>query len=99
MAGKKGIVNNPNGRPAGAGNLVTKDLKKKLAEFLIDNQDKLLKELSGLKGKEYVMAYQNLLKFVIPVAREDVENELDTEKIKALRARYSGKPTKNPDNE
>ena len=50
MGLRKGQTNNPNGRPAGALNKVTKDLRINITEFLENHFDEVIKEWYKLKG-------------------------------------------------
>jgi hypothetical protein len=66
MGLRKGQTNNPNGRPAGALNKVTKDLRINITEFLENHFDEVIKEWYKLKGKEKLMFYRDLLQYAVP---------------------------------
>jgi len=66
MGLRKGQTNNPNGRPAGALNKVTKDLRINITEFLENHFDEVIKEWYKLKGKEKLTFYRDLLQYAVP---------------------------------
>jgi len=66
MGLKKGMTNNPKGRPQGSLNKVTKDLRLSITEFLQSNFDTVIKEWARLDGKDKLAFYKDLLKYAIP---------------------------------
>ena len=66
MNNKKGVTNNPNGRPVGAKNKIQLSIKEKIIEEVTDNFDDYITKLKKLDGKDYVRCMTELLKLVIP---------------------------------
>lgn len=92
----KGKTNNPNGRPKGSFNKKNKQIREFLQSILADNQDKFLKELMSLKGKQFIDAWTVLIEYSVPKLQRteivgDEEqplnidlNKLDEQTIKGL---------------
>ena len=62
------------GRAKGTENKTTRDVKALIAKFADDKFDDVVEEFDKLDGKDKVMMYTNLIKFVLPPAR-DIEAE------------------------
>ena len=62
----KGHTNNPDGRPPGALNKMSRKLRQNLTEFLENNFDIVIKEWKKLRGKDKVSFYRDLLQYAIP---------------------------------
>jgi hypothetical protein len=75
MGLKKGTTNNPNGRPLGAMNALAQKHKMTVDKMLTDNIDRVCEELKKLNGLNLVRIYSELLKFVVPYAKQDVEEQ------------------------
>ena len=74
--GIKGHTNNPNGKPKGTKNKITYKTRELIAAFVEENFDDVMKTLNILDPKDRVAAFINLMKFVVPPAR-DVEADQD----------------------
>lgn len=74
---KKGQTNNPNGRPKGAPNKVTTDIREAFSELIANNIDKLDIWISEVAKKDPAKALTiiiDLSEFVIPkLARSDID--------------------------
>jgi hypothetical protein len=81
MGLKKGMTNNPNGRPLGALNALAKRHRITVDELLRDNLEKVKGEMAGLRGLAFVRIYIDLLKYVIPPAQYEPEPEDDDDKV------------------
>jgi hypothetical protein len=66
MPYKKGESGNPQGRPKGAPNKATKDLRKAISDFLEGRFDEVVKTWEGLSGREKVAFYRDLLQYAVP---------------------------------
>lgn len=67
MAGlKKGQTNNPDGRPKGSPNKVTKKLRERISDFLEENWEKIEKDFDQLEPKERVSLFEKLLQYTVP---------------------------------
>lgn len=62
----KGRSNNPGGRPKGSKNKIPAELKSQLVEELTNGLDDFFTALSNLNDRDYIRAYTELLKLVIP---------------------------------
>ena len=63
---QKGKTNNPNGRPRGATNKVTRPLKESLALYLELEWPKIQKDIKALEPFQRVQVYEKLLSYTMP---------------------------------
>ena len=80
-----GRTNNPNGRPAGAVQRISLSVRKTIVERIEDDVDKFFDELNALQGKEYVRAFTELLKLVIPRPLNEEETDVMNSNSELLR--------------
>lgn len=66
---KKGQTNNPNGRPAGIPNKLTKELRNKLKNLIDVELNEVPKLLGGLEPSARLDILVKLLKFVLPTVQ------------------------------
>jgi hypothetical protein len=66
MGLRKGQTNNKAGKPKGAVNKLSKDLRITITDFLRDSWPEVIKEFSKLKGRDKVNFYRDLLQYAIP---------------------------------
>lgn len=66
MGLNKGRTNNPNGRPKGSLNKVTKDLRSFLEAFLRGNLDSMNQDIVLLSPKDRIQIILKLAEFVLP---------------------------------
>jgi len=78
MGLKKGMTNNPNGRPAGSQNKSTVEIKNILTEFISKNIETLQNDYDSLEPKERLIFIEKLLKYIIPTK---TTNEIDISKM------------------
>jgi ribosome-binding ATPase YchF (GTP1/OBG family) len=74
MGLKPGMTNNPAGRPKGTANVVTKELREQLKEFVSFNWKRFERDFKKLKPLERAQLFEKLLKFVIPAMKESDVN-------------------------
>ncbi|HTO15197.1 MAG TPA: hypothetical protein VLZ83_05485 [Edaphocola sp.] len=74
----KGKTNNPNGRPKGSKNKVTKNLQGIIKSFLEKNADDLQTEFEKLEPRDKLLFFEKLLKFAIPTQQQ---NQVNFEKL------------------
>lgn len=63
---KPGTSGNPNGKPKGAENKVTKEIRGKIALILNNNIDKVQTDLDKLEPKDRLSILLQLIKYVTP---------------------------------
>ena len=64
------------GRPKGAKNKATKNLKKKIDKLLCDNWEQINKDLMALSPKDRVNTFVKLLEYSVPkLNRAEVQNK------------------------
>jgi hypothetical protein len=66
-----GKTNNPNGRPKGVTNKLTGLHRSQLSDILAGKFKKFDTELGRLEGGQFVKAYIELLRFVVPHAKPE----------------------------
>lgn len=66
MPHKKGVTNNPNGRPTGKPNKVTKELRELMQSFIETNFQDLQKEYDKLEGLDKFKAMDKFMQYVLP---------------------------------
>jgi len=66
MAPKKGTVNNPKGRPVGAENKLTGELRQRIKTFLDGNFKTIEADFKTLDPEKRITLYERYLKFVLP---------------------------------
>lgn len=77
----KGRTNNPAGKPPGALNRITKDLRESITEFLENNFDEVIQDWHNLKDKrDKIQLYRDLLQYAVPRMRT-VEMKSEFEKL------------------
>jgi hypothetical protein len=62
----KGKTNNPNGRPAGSPNKVTKLLRDRVSDFLNKKWPQVEKDFDQLDPKDKIILYERLMQYIIP---------------------------------
>lgn len=64
---KKGESGNPEGRPKGSVNKVTKPLRESITAFLDENFDEVVKMWQGMSpGRDKLNFFRDLLKYAVP---------------------------------
>jgi hypothetical protein len=66
MGLKKGMTNNPNGRPAGTPNKLTGQLRVRINDFLSTNWEKMQNDFDALEPKDRLSFYEKLLQYGLP---------------------------------
>jgi len=78
MGLKKGMTNNPRGKPPGTLNKLSRDMKLTIHEFLTENWDEVVIEFHKLKGKDKLNFYKELMQYDVPKMQAmAVSGELD----------------------
>ncbi|QDA60002.1 hypothetical protein [Hymenobacter jejuensis] len=76
MPFKPGISGNPLGRPQGAANVATAQVREVLNDVLANiSAEEILANLRGLQGKEFLDAYTKLAEFLTPKLQRVAQNE------------------------
>jgi hypothetical protein len=66
MGLKKGMTNNPNGRPKGIPNKSTNELRQWLSDFVHGQRDQILADWQALEPKDRIIMFEKLMRFVLP---------------------------------
>ncbi|MEO9146188.1 MAG: DUF5681 domain-containing protein [Ginsengibacter sp.] len=80
MAFKKGISGNPTGRPKGANNKATSDLRTWINQFIDENREQIKDDWKKLDAKDRLLMFEKLLKYSIP-ALQATSLDLNFEKL------------------
>lgn len=79
MGLKKGNTNNPNGRPKGMPNKITRELREWISKFIDENRAQVQKDWMKLEPKDRIQAFQSLLKYVLPTLQSvQVTDDIDS---------------------
>lgn len=62
----KGQTGNPNGRPKGAGNKVTTEVRTWISGLIDANRKQIIKDLKALEPKDRLAAIEKLMAYVVP---------------------------------
>lgn len=73
MPFEKNISGNPKGKPKGAVNKTTREIKEIITKFLSNNIEKIETDYHKLDPKDKFMVLDKMLKFVIPTKVEETE--------------------------
>jgi len=77
MAPRKGITNNPNGRPKGTPNKATAEIRSAIQSIIGDQIENLSDRLEEMDDKTFVDTFIKLLPFVLPKLGEEVPPKND----------------------
>ena len=80
MGLKKGMTNNPSGRPKGSVNKITVSLRNRINDFLNENWENLQNDFDKLKPKDRVTFYEKLLQYGLP-RLQNTQLTTDIEKL------------------
>lgn len=80
MAFKKGISGNPKGKPPGAVNKNTKELRETVSNFLLSNFEQVVKDFKKLQPKDRTRLYCDLLQYGLP-RLQNVSMDLEFEQM------------------
>lgn len=80
MAFEKGTSGNPSGKPKGAKNKVSLQLRETITDFLENNFEKVARDFSKLQPKDRAKLYCDLLQYGLPKL-QSVSLAMDFEKL------------------
>lgn len=80
MPFEKGISGNPEGRPKGVMNKTGSQLRETITAFLENNFEKVVIDFEGLKPKDRVKVYCDLLQYGLP-RLQAIQLETDFERL------------------
>ncbi len=87
-------VRNDNGRPVGSKNKSTVLIKNTIASILDDNVELFKEKLLQLNDKDFVRAYMDLTKYVIPTMKAVEVNDVTEDNIPSWIDNYNEKQLK-----
>ena len=87
-------VRNDNGRPLGSKNKSTVLIKNTIASILDDNVELFKEKLLQLNDKDFVRAYMDLTKYVIPTVKAVEVNDVTDNNFPSWIDNYSEKQLK-----
>ena len=82
-------VRNDNGRPVGSKNKSTVLIKNTIASILDDNVELFKEKLLQLNDKDFVRAYMDLTKYVIPTMKAVEVNDVTEDNVPAWIDNYN----------
>lgn len=78
---RKGITNNPKGRPKGSPNKITQDFRCWLSKLIDKNRDQIQRDLAALPPKERLQVLEKFMQYTIP-KMQNAEAKLDLDKLR-----------------
>lgn len=88
MAFKKGQSGNPKGRPRGAKNKATNELREWVERLINDNLDTITNDIKELEPKERAKFFLALLNYTLP-KQQSVKAEINDEREQIVIANLS----------
>lgn len=88
MAFKKGQSGNPNGRPRGAKNKATNELREWVERLINDNLDTITNDIKELEPKERAKFFLALFNYTLP-KQQSVKAEINDEREQIVIANLS----------
>lgn len=82
-------VRNENGRPVGSKNKSTILVKNTIASILDDNVELFKEKLLQLNDKDFVRAYMDLAKYVIPIMKAVEVNDVSEDNVPSWIDNYN----------
>ena len=82
-------VRNENGRPVGSKNKSTILIKNTIASILDDNIELFKKKLLQLNDKDFVRAYMDLAKYIIPTMKAVEVNDVSEDNVPSWIDNYN----------
>ena len=87
-------VRNDNGRPVGSKNKSTILVKNTIASILDDNVELFKEKLLQLNDKDFVKAYMDLTKYIIPTMKAVEVNDVTEDNVPSWIDNYNKKQLK-----
>lgn len=80
MAQQKGHTGNPNGRPKGSANKITRDTREWLAKIIAKNRRQMEQDLAALEPKDRLQMLEKFMQYTTP-KMQSVTAQVELEKL------------------
>lgn len=87
---KKGVTNNPNGRPKGSPNKITAELREFVCDILSENRELIRQDLQVVEPQQRLAFYEKLLQYALPKCANTTIHLNDDDDKKVIKLTLGG---------